>query len=59
LSISTNVHMKSDSIQIISHNQSNNPPIPPSSYSSFGSSFLAGFSSFTGAFVTALTSGTD
>lgn len=38
------------------HNQSNNPPIPTSSSSSLGSSFLAGFSSLTGALVATLVS---
>jgi len=32
-------------------NQSNNPPIPTSSYSYLGYSFLAGLSSLTGALV--------
>ena len=44
---------------ILFQNQSNKPPIPPSSSSSLGSSFLAGFSSLTGALLVALVSGTD
>ena len=44
---------------ILFQDQSNKPPIPPSSSSSLGSSFLTGFSSLTGALVVALTSGTD
>lgn len=40
-------------------NQSNKPPIPASSSSSLGSSFLACFSSLTGALVVVLASGAD